>query len=291
MSPIRPLHAVRYVLGLTSLLLALPVSIASAQSVAEIQDRIEAELSRSEGPEDEAGREAVLLDFSSFDDLQAVVRAAVAEEVRGSGLHQRIRREVRAAVRESRRGPGRSSQLSTIPLTIWVLTLSVGLIPMLLAPQVVQQVRGVVATATLRSMIVGIASGVLVLPLFGLGLAVLVLSILGIVLLPVYVIAYPATLLTLSIVGNLAVALAVGERVTERQGEAGWFAVSPVRKLLVGVGVLAAPAMLAALAAFAGASVAAFLLAATSWLVLGVASHVGFGATLVALARRREQPE
>ena len=131
-----------------------------------------------------------------------------------------------------------------------------------------------------RSFLAGLLGQVLVLPTFGMLVIGLALTIAGALLLPFAVAVYVLLVLVTSIGGLLAVAHAIGERITHRRMARG-IVVSPnsYRYIVTGLGVAAT--IWIAWVAFGWVPVAGTLMLMAAGLTTWTVATVGFGAALL----------
>jgi hypothetical protein len=138
-----------------------------------------------------------------------------------------------------------------------------------------------------RSFLAGLLGQVLVLPTFGMLVVGLALTIAGALLVPFAIAVYVLLVVVTTIGGLLAVAHAVGERITHRRMARG-IVVSPnaYRYLLTGLGLAAA--IWIAWVAFGWVPVAGTLMLLTAALTTWTVATVGFGAALLSRGGIRE---
>lgn len=138
-----------------------------------------------------------------------------------------------------------------------------------------------------RSFLAGLLGQVLVLPTFGMLVIGLVLTIAGAVLLPFAIAVYVLLVLITTIGGLLAVAHAVGERVTHRRMARG-IVVSPnsYRYLITGLGLGAAIWLVWVL--FGWVPVAGTIMLVAAGLTTWTVATIGFGAALLSRGGIRE---
>ena len=138
-----------------------------------------------------------------------------------------------------------------------------------------------------RSFLAGLLGQVLVLPTFGMLVIGLALTIAGALLLPFAVAVYVLLVLVTSIGGLLAVAHAIGERITHRRMARG-IMVSPnsYRYVVTGLGIAAT--IWIAWVAFGWVPVAGTLMLMAAGLTTWTVATVGFGAALLSRGGIRE---
>ncbi|MGH7583545.1 MAG: hypothetical protein ACREL5_09990 [Gemmatimonadales bacterium] len=138
-----------------------------------------------------------------------------------------------------------------------------------------------------RSFLVGLLGQILVLPTFGMIVVGLALTIAGALLLPFAIAVYVLLVLVASLGGLLAVAHAMGERITRRRMARG-VVVSPnsYRYVLTGLGTVAT--IWLAWVAFGWVPVAGTVMLATAALSTWTVATIGFGAALLSRGGVRE---
>ena len=138
-----------------------------------------------------------------------------------------------------------------------------------------------------RSFLAGLLGQVLVLPTFGMLVIGLALTIAGALLLPFAIAVYVLLVLVTTIGGLLAVAHAVGERITHRRMARG-IVVSPnsYRYVVTGLGLVAA--IWLGWVAFGWVPVAGTLMLMAAGLTTWTVATVGFGAALLSRGGIRE---
>ncbi len=138
-----------------------------------------------------------------------------------------------------------------------------------------------------RSFLAGLLGQVLVLPTFGMLVIGLALTIAGALLLPFAVAVYVLLVLVTSIGGLLAVAHAIGERITHRRMARG-IIVSPnsYRYVVTGLGVAAT--IWIAWVAFGWVPIAGTLMLMAAGVTTWTVATVGFGAALLSRGGIRE---
>jgi hypothetical protein len=145
-----------------------------------------------------------------------------------------------------------------------------------------RQASSVVRQAPLSAATVGLAANVLALPAFLAGMAFLVLTLVGIPFLVVFIPLFWTVVCVLAAAGVIAVAQALGERAAERRRLRGSPPRGAMAYLLMGVGVLLAPLVIAHLLGvtpFTGWLASA--LGALSWTLLWLAASLGAGAVMI----------
>jgi hypothetical protein len=138
-----------------------------------------------------------------------------------------------------------------------------------------------------RSFLAGLLGQVLVLPTFGMLIIGLALTIAGVLLLPFAIAVYLVLVLVTTLVGLLAVAHAMGERITRRRMARG-IALSPnaYRYVVTGLGTVAT--IWLAWVAFGWVPVAGTLMLVAALLTTWTLATVGFGAALLSRGGMRE---
>jgi hypothetical protein len=138
-----------------------------------------------------------------------------------------------------------------------------------------------------RSFLAGLLGQVLVLPTFGMLVIGLALTIAGALLLPFAIAVYLVLVLVTTLVGLLAVAHAMGERITRRRMARG-IALSPnaYRYVVTGLGTVAT--IWLAWVVFGWVPVAGTLMLAAAMLTTWTLATVGFGAALLSRGGIRE---
>jgi hypothetical protein len=138
-----------------------------------------------------------------------------------------------------------------------------------------------------RSFLAGLLGQVLVLPTFGMLVIGLALTIAGALLLPFAIAVYVLLVLVTSIGGLLAVAHAIGERITHRRMARG-IIVSPnsYRYIVTGLGIAAS--IWVAWVAFGWVPVAGTLMLTAAGITTWTVATVGFGAALLSRGGIRE---
>lgn len=138
-----------------------------------------------------------------------------------------------------------------------------------------------------RSFVVGLLGQVLVLPTFGMLVIGLVLTIAGALLLPFAIVVYLVLVVVTTLVGLLAVAHAMGERITRRRMARG-IALSPNSYRYVATGLGTVAALWLAWVAFGWVPVAGTLMLLAAALTTWTLATVGFGAALLSRGGIRE---
>jgi hypothetical protein len=138
-----------------------------------------------------------------------------------------------------------------------------------------------------RSFLAGLLGQVLVLPTFGMLVIGLALTIAGALLLPFAIAVYVLLVLVTSIGGLLAVAHAIGERITHRRMARG-IMVSPNCYRYVATGLGMAATIWVAWVAFGWVPVAGTLMLMAAGLTTWTVATVGFGAALLSRGGIRE---
>lgn len=138
-----------------------------------------------------------------------------------------------------------------------------------------------------RAFLAGLLGQVLVLPTFGMLVIGLVLTIAGAILLPFAIAVYVLLVLVATIGGLLAVAHAIGERITHRRMARG-IMVSPnsYRYMLTGLGIVAT--IWVAWIGFGWVPVTGTLMLMAAGLTTWTVATVGFGAALLSRGGIRE---
>jgi len=138
-----------------------------------------------------------------------------------------------------------------------------------------------------RSFLAGLLGQVLVLPTFGMLVVGLALTIAGALLLPFAIAVYLVLVLVTTLVGLLAVAHAMGERVTRRRMARG-IALSPNAYRYVATGLGAVAVIWLAWVVFGWVPVAGTLMLGAAMLTTWTLATVGFGAALLSRGGIRE---
>ncbi|MBL8978519.1 MAG: polymer-forming cytoskeletal protein [Gemmatimonadetes bacterium] len=138
-----------------------------------------------------------------------------------------------------------------------------------------------------RSLLVGVLGQVLLLPTFGMLVVGLILTVAGVLLVPFAVVVFALLLVVAVLGGFLAVAHAMGEKLTRRQLALGQ-AVSANSYRYVTMGLAGVMALWLAWVAFDWVPVAGTVIFATAALVTWLLGTVGFGAALLSRGGLRE---
>jgi hypothetical protein len=138
-----------------------------------------------------------------------------------------------------------------------------------------------------RSFLAGLLGQVLVLPTFGMLVVGLALTIAGALLLPFAIAVYLVLVLVTTLVGLLAVAHAMGERITRRRMARG-IALSPNAYRYVATGLGTVAVIWLAWVVFGWVPVAGTLMLAAAMLTTWTLATVGFGAALLSRGGIRE---
>ena len=138
-----------------------------------------------------------------------------------------------------------------------------------------------------RSFLAGLLGQVLVLPTFGMLVIGLVLTIAGALLLPFAIAVYVVLVLVATLVGLLAVAHAMGERITRRRMARG-VALSPNAYRYVATGLCTVAALWLAWIAFGWVPIAGTLMLLAAAMTTWTLATVGFGAALLSRGGIRE---
>lgn len=171
---------------------------------------------------------------------------------------------------------------------VFLSLLCVGFGLVLFARPPLEVVSDTVLHSFSRSLMVGLLGQVLVLPTFGMLVVGLVLSVAGILLVPFAVIVF-ALLLVIAVLGGfLAIAHAMGERLTRRQLAMGASITHANSYRYVTVGLSAVALLWLTWVLFGWVPVAGSLVLATAVLVTWLLATVGFGASLLSRAGFRE---
>lgn len=138
-----------------------------------------------------------------------------------------------------------------------------------------------------RSFLAGLLGQVLVLPTFGMLVIGLALTIAGALLLPFAIAVYLVLVVVTTLVGLLAVAHAMGERITRRRMARG-IALSPNAYRYVATGLGTVATVWLAWVAFGWVPVAGTLMLLAAGLTTWTLATVGFGAALLSRGGIRE---
>jgi hypothetical protein len=138
-----------------------------------------------------------------------------------------------------------------------------------------------------RSFLAGLLGQVLVLPTFGMLVIGLALTIVGALLLPFAIAVYLVLVLVTTLVGLLAVAHAMGERITRRRMARG-IALSPNAYRYVSTGLGTVAIIWLAWVVFGWVPVAGTLMLAVAMLTTWTLATIGFGAALLSRGGIRE---
>ncbi|MBI1723987.1 MAG: hypothetical protein HYR48_08790 [Gemmatimonadetes bacterium] len=139
-----------------------------------------------------------------------------------------------------------------------------------------------------RSLVVGILGQLLVLPTFAMLIVGLVFTIVGILLLPFVIPAFIVAACVAILGGYLAVAHAVGEKVTRRRMATGAFVRAPNAYGYLFTGLVALLGLWAAAALFGWAGPIVILFQVAAGIVTWLAATAGFGAVLLSRGGLRE---
>ena len=158
-------------------------------------------------------------------------------------------------------------------------------------PEVLEGIADTARNATLRSGLVGLAGGFLLVPAFILGTLALAISIVGIPLLLVWLPGFWVAAVLAAVGGLLAVAHGAGEAFAERRfSGTEWFTrANSYYYVLTGVGLLLALYIAASVVSMAGPWLGFLegLLRFMAVMVTVIAGCIGFGAVLISRAGRR----
>ncbi len=241
------------------------------------------------------------------DDRSGVAGSASAiEPVLGlstSELQDRIRSEVRAATADRERTTRRTSRtfgfgsgvlgglagLVQAAVTFGIF-LAVGLAILHFFPRHIDIVSRTVLHAPGRSFLVGIAGGILSVPIWVTGMIVLAISVIGIPVLLLWIPAFPILVAAAMILGYIAVSRNVGHWVSHRdlQGLEGMDTSRPAVQIGVGLLVLIGAFAVASVLQIGGMIFSPFAILLN---ILGVvltvaAGSIGLGAVLLSRAGR-----
>ena len=139
-----------------------------------------------------------------------------------------------------------------------------------------------------RSFLAGLLGQVLVLPTFGMLVIGLALTIAGAILLPFAIAVYLLLVVVASLIGLLAVAHAMGERITRRRMARG-IALSPNAYRYVATGLGTVASIWLAWVVFGWVPLAGTLMLLAAGLTTWTLATVGFGAALLSRGGIREQ--
>lgn len=139
-----------------------------------------------------------------------------------------------------------------------------------------------------RSLVVGLLGQLLVLPTFAMLIVGLVFTIVGILLLPFVIPAFIVAACVAILGGYLAVAHAVGEKVTRRRMATGAFVRAPNAYGYLFTGLVALLGLWAAAALFGWAGPIVILFQVAAGIVTWLAATAGFGAVLLSRGGLRE---
>ena len=222
--------------------------------------------------------------------LRDEIRAEIQNELR----HE-IQAEIRSDFNQSWNRPWRhitrgiAGVFST--LMVYAILVGIGFLAVFFARKPLEGIADTARYSTLRSGLVGLAGGFLLVPAFILGTLALTISIVGIPLLLVWLPGFWVAAVLAAVGGLLAVAHGAGEAFAERRfSGTEWFTrANSYYYVLTGVGLLLALYIAASVVSMAGPWLGFLegLLRFMAVMVTVIAGCIGFGAVLISRAGRR----